>query len=339
MQKMDQSHHFSLSLRKNKDMRKLSFDEEKFKELYKKGLTDQEIAKSLNCKDSAVFAYRKRNDLTSNFKYKCLNEEKLEEIKLLKSEGLGNRKISKLLNLPRTTLMYMFRKHDLKNIEPVKKFANLDFFQKSVLIGSLLGDSSISKSLSFNIGHSIKQRDYYNHKVSLFSPNITFLQYERQYFDKRTGNTGTLLQAYSHRFQDLNEMRKLFYPEDRKVINEEILKNFNEISLAYLYMDDGNISKENVVTIATCNFKLDELEIFRNFLFEKWKIQTSILHNKSIYIKANSRKTFFNIVDPYIIDSMSYKKLKSSLNSVNSGKAQEGNPEPSHVEIHERCND
>ena len=42
-------------------MRKLSFDPEKFKELHAQGMNDREIAAVLNCKDSSIQSYRKKN--------------------------------------------------------------------------------------------------------------------------------------------------------------------------------------------------------------------------------------------------------------------------------------
>ena len=287
-------------------MRKLSFDPEKFKELYAQGMNDREIASILSCKDSSIQSYRKKNNISSNFIYQCKIDNRLEEIKLLKEQGLGNRKISERLNIPRTSLMYLFRKYNLKNIEYTPKYANLNHFQKSVLIGSLLGDSSISKKFTLNIGHGIKQEEYYKHKVELFSSNIKFLEYRRENIDKRTNNTYTCLQAYSHKYEDIAHLRKVFYPENIKVISEDILSNFNEISLAYLFMDDGSYDKSGAI-IALCNFSQESLILFKDFLLKKWNIEITIRKSKCIYIKANSRKLFINLIKPYIIPSMLYK--------------------------------
>lgn len=288
-------------------MRKLSYDPKELKKLYKKGLNDSEIAQELECNPNAVQTYRKKHNLPSNFLYKSKYENILEEIKLLKNNGLGNRKISKLLGIPRTSLMYLFRKYNLKNIEYVPKYANLNHFQKSALIGTLLGDGSISKKFIFNIGHSTKQEEYYKSKIALFSPNITFLEYKRKKEDKRTGNTYYSLQAYSHKFEDIAMLRNIYYKKGIKEISRTVLKNFNEISLAYLYMDDGNKSKQNVVTIGLCGFSQKSLIIFQKFILNKWNIESSILKSKSIYIKANSRKLFFHLIKPYITSSMLYK--------------------------------
>ena len=293
-------------------MRKLTYDPIKLKELYNQGKNDNEIAKELNCKSSVIQAYRKKNNLSSNFNYKCKIENLLEDIKELKKQGLGNRKISELLNIPRTSLMYLFRKHNLENIKYIPKYANLNYFQKSALIGSLLGDSSISKKYILNIGHGLKQEEYYKHKIQLLSPNIKFLEYRREKVDKRTNNLYISLQAYSNKYEDIVNLKELLYINDKKEITKEILKDFNEISLAYLYMDDGNYEKYGA-KIALCNFSNNSLMLFQNFLKNKWNIDTSIHKDKTLYIKANSKKIFKQLISSYIIPSMLYKINKSPL--------------------------
>lgn len=293
-------------------MRKLTYDPIKLKELYNQGKNDNEIAKELNCRSSVIQAYRKKNNLSSNFNYKCKIENLLEDIKELKKQGLGNRKISELLNIPRTSLMYLFRKHNLENIKYIPKYANLNYFQKSALIGSLLGDSSISKKYILNIGHGLKQEEYYKHKIQLFSPNIKFLEYRREKIDKRTNNLYMSLQAYSNKYEDIVNLKELLYINGKKEITKEILKDFNEISLAYLYMDDGNYEKYGA-KIALCNFSNNSLILFQNFLKNKWNIDTSIHKDKTLYIKANSKKIFIQLISSYIIPSMLYKINKSPL--------------------------
>lgn len=293
-------------------MRKLTYDPKRLEELYNQGKNDNEIAKELNCKASVIQAYRKKNNLSSNFNYRCKIENLLEDIKELKKQGLGNRKISELLNIPRTSLMYLFRKHNLENIKYIPKYANLNYFQKSALIGSLLGDSSISKKYILNIGHGLKQEEYYKHKIQLFSPNIKFLEYRREKIDKRTNNLYMSLQAYSNKYEDIVNLKELLYINGKKEITKEILKDFNEISLAYLYMDDGNYEKYGA-KIALCNFSNNSLILFQNFLKNKWNIDTSIHKDKTLYIKANSKKIFIQLISSYIIPSMLYKINKSPL--------------------------
>lgn len=316
---------FNYLCRKYKEMRKLTYDPKKLEELYNQGKNDAEIARELNCNNSVIYDYRKKHKLPSVFKYECKIENKLEEIKLLKEQGMGNRKISKLLNIPRTSLMYLFRKHKLDDIKYIPKDANLNYYQRSALIGSLLGDSSINKKGTLNIGHGLKQEEYYRHKIQLFSPNIHFLEYRRERLDKRTNNVYVSLQAYSNRYEDIVELREVLYVNGKKEIPDEILKKFNDISLAYLFMDDGSFNPSGG-TIALCNFSKDSILRFQKFLLQTWDIETSIMKNKSLYIRANSRKLFRVLILPYIIPSMMYKIKMSSLNSVNLGKPLRGQP-------------
>ena len=306
-------------------MRKLTYNPEKLEELYYQGMNDNEIARKLNCKASVVQVYRKKHNLPSVFNYECKIESRLEEIKLLKKQGMGNRKIANLLNISRSSLMYLFRKYNLDNIEYIPKNSNLNYFQKSALIGSLLGDSSISKKGTLNIGHGLKQEEYYNHKIQLFSSNIKFLEYRRERLDKRTNNIYISLQAYSLRYEDIVQLREALYVNGKKEISDEILKGFNEISLAYLFMDDGNYEKYGA-KIALCDFSTESIVRFQKFLLENWRIEITIHKDKTVYVRANSKELFINLISPYIIPSMLYKIERSSINSVNLGKPFTGQP-------------
>lgn len=110
------------------------------------------------------------------------------------------------------------------------------------VIGMMLGDGYIrNKSYSFHCAHSEKQRAYIEHKASMLGLNV---------IDKPTKKYPTV-KITSKSSPYWRSLRKLFYPEGTKVINKEILKDFSIISLAFLYMDDGNISKKKSSQIAT----------------------------------------------------------------------------------------
>jgi len=236
---------------------------------------------------------------------KCKAENKIEEVKKLHSQGFGSRKISKQLDIPRSSLKYLCDKYGLLPQVKQIKNVNLTTYQKSMIIGTLLGDSSVSKRFCFNIGHSIKQKEYFKHKTKLLK-DFNFLFYKRTYTDKRNNNQYTTLQAYSLVFEELKVYRKLFYIEDKKVITKDILDQFNEISLAYLFMDDGNSQKYNT-TIALCSFDEYSINLFRSFLLEKWQIETTVTKQKSVRIRQKSILKFYNIIKEYIIPSMMYK--------------------------------
>jgi hypothetical protein len=76
-------------------------------------------------------------------------------------------------------------------------------------------------------------------------------------------------------------------------------------------MDDG--SKANLtLKIATNSFTYKELEFLSAILLKKFNILTSIHKggkNKGyiLYIKKESKKTFINLIKPYMVKSMYYK--------------------------------
>ena len=55
---------------------------------------------------------------------KCKAENKIEEVKKLHSQGFGNRKISKQLNIPRSSLKYLCDKYGL--LPQVKQIKNVN---------------------------------------------------------------------------------------------------------------------------------------------------------------------------------------------------------------------
>lgn len=236
---------------------------------------------------------------------KCKAEDKIEEIKALYQQGMGNRRVSKLLSIPRSSLKYLCDKYGIGKQELVKKYLNMTQEQREVFVGVLLGDGSISKRFVFNIGHSDKQREYFNHKISLF-PQFQFKIYENRRLDKRTGNEYTTLQAHSLVFEELKTYRNLFYKEEKKIISEDILLDFTSRSLAYLFMDDGTGTKYST-SIALCNFDDDSISTFRIFLMQKWKLETTVSKQKVLRIRQKNISIFHDLIRPYIVESMSYK--------------------------------
>lgn len=236
---------------------------------------------------------------------KCKHEDKIDDIIRLHSEGFGHGKIGKELNIPKTNVKYLCKKYNLENQQVTKKYMRLNDFQKSAILGMLLGDSSISDRYNMNIGHGDKQKDYFDHKVTLFYPFFVHI-YRRERYDERTKKVYTSHQAYSNVYEELKEYRNLFYKNGKKVITQEILEDFNEISLGYFFMDDGNFQPSNT-TLALCSFSEEEIKLFRMYIFSKWNIETTMTKQKSVKIRQKSIKTFESIIKPYIIESMLYK--------------------------------
>ena len=245
---------------------------------------------------------------------RCNHEHRVEEIRKLWEEGNGNRKVSKLLNIPRTTLKYLCDKYNLKPHKVKSNRVKLTTFQKQMLIGMILGDAYISNrgnSSYINFAHCLEQKDYLLHKVKKLEPIKSSYLKEVQNTDKRSGKIYEKITYTSLSYKELKDLRNIFYKGKVKGLPIEYLKqNFTAISLAYMYMDDGNYSKYTT-TIATCSFKKDELEDFCIILKDKFNIIATVQGNNSIRIKQESIDLFFQIISPYIkeISCMSYKVL------------------------------
>jgi len=130
----------------------------------------------------------------------------------------------------------------------------------------------------------------------------------------------------------MNIYQNIFYKNKIKIIPIEYLKqNFTNISLAFLFMDDGN-KNGKTINLNMQSFTLDELNQFVNFLKDKFNLEFNIKKDKTLYLKYKSRTIFYNLVQDYIIDKMKYKLegIKLSLNSVNClGNPEMGNQQPS----------
>lgn len=105
---------------------------------------------------------------------------------------------------------------------------------------------------------------------------------------------------------ELLPIYKSFYLDGKKHIPFNLLDKFSEVSLAFLFMDDG-CKTSCSYSIATNCFDLKELEEFRIFLKRKFNLETSIFKSKVLYIRAKSRDIFTSLVSPYIIPCMQYK--------------------------------
>lgn len=242
---------------------------------------------------------------------KCKNEHRINEVIKLHSEGKGTRIISKELDIPRSTLSYMMKKYNLKNQVTKSNSINLSDFQRSLLIGTILGDSYISnryKSSYINFAHCEKQEEYYNHKIENLGLEQSYNK-KVENLDKRTDKLYSKFSYTSKSYLELKDYRNIFYKNNIKIIPIDFIeKYFDEISLAYMYMDDGNYTKEST-TIATCCFSREEIKKFNKFLKKKFNLEFTILGNKSIRIRQKDKMRFFELIDPYIknVNCMSYK--------------------------------
>ena len=210
-------------------------------------------------------------------------------------------------------------KHYFKINKHNTKILELDEQQKQILIGSLLGDGSLSYSKNSNCymyseEHCPKQKDYLLWKNKVFRFNIN--EEEKEIY-----KTNRVFKYY----------RELFYPNGKKIITREILDKLEPLGLAVWFMDDGFYNyRLNNLSISTHCFGLEGNQIIQQYFKEKWDIDSKIikiakekgytayLNGREIkslrdnyYIKFNveDAKKFIRVIKSHIlqIPSMHYK--------------------------------
>ncbi len=181
----------------------------------------------------------------------------------------------------------------------------LSFSQEQLMfiIGSILGDGYLdttTRGYSLRIHHGIIQKEYVEFKYSLISSFVNSKP-------KRSGNA-YYFRTVSHPL--FSKLRSEFYSDRKKVIPKLFLrKNFDPLALAIWIMDDGAADK-NQLRINTQCFSLKENLWLVKFLQTKFGIKSTINIDKGKYrlrIAGSSMNLLKELINPYIIPSMSYK--------------------------------
>jgi len=196
-----------------------------------------------------------------------------------------------------------------------RQIIKISNFQNEVLFGTLLGDGNIQKFGKSFIGrtnHSISQKDYCLYKQSLLN-NLT---YNVKYVDK-TVNNKIYKQCYFclKPNESLKDLYNMFYSKNKKDIPLD-LSLLTPLAMAIWFMDDGTASSKCSISIATCSFSLESLLRLQKYLLDTYNIKITIQKDFKIYFEVKSAKIFYELVKPYIIDSMMYKfKFLNSLSA------------------------
>lgn len=282
-------------------------------ELHAKGLNDAEIGEIMNISSKKVFYERTKLKLKSNFSYLSTRIIDYKIVGQLVKDGLSDVEISKKLNISKDTIYGIRIKSNFNRPSfCCDKKIDINNRQMEILTGTLLGDSSLrlgvgAKNPSFSCEHGKKQLEYCFHKFKEFeSIEAKFKTHIRKTIDKRTGifyESETVKIGAKTNFMD---MYKNLYILGKKRITKEFLINFSEISLAYLFMDDGSKYK-NGYCLALMSFEKEDLEILRIFFINKFGIDFSIYKNGLIYIPSKFKTKFTELTLQYIHPTMMYK--------------------------------
>ncbi|WCF58479.1 hypothetical protein PhiCrAssBcn14_103 [Bacteroides phage PhiCrAssBcn14] len=286
-------------------------DIQRLVELHSEGKTDAEIALIMNVSRQLVQQNRTKLGLKSNFSYSSFRKMDYKEVERLVKEDKTDREIAKIFNV-KPISVYFFRKRNSieranllvnKAIKPTNR-------QLSIIVGTLLGDASLRKTNinpSFSCEHGIKQLEYCEWKAEeLKSLGAKFSTSKRKVIDKRTGIYYKSAICRLPANPELLPLYNNLYKDGRKTITPEFLKDFDELSLAVMFMDDG-YKLGKTIGIATNCFSIEECSIFRDIIADKYGIHFNITKNNALYLPIRYYPLFEELVLPHMQKSMKYK--------------------------------
>lgn len=189
--------------------------------------------------------------------------------------------------------------------------------QKSVLIGTILGDGFLQKTGEKNarlrLEHSQKQKDYVLWKGNIFGRLFQGKPNFLERIHPKTKETYKYCRWQSSASPSFGKWRKYFYPNGKKIVPDDIGEIFTEpITLAVWYMDDGYFNKiDRNSYIYLGRVTRAGAEILQKAINKNFGIVATIYDKKNkgfaLFFGAIETKKLQNLIRPFIIPSLQYK--------------------------------
>lgn len=199
----------------------------------------------------------------------------------------------------------------------------LTCLQKEIIVGTLLGDSSLERDKPTHNTRIRFDQSYPNHKSYLESLYVIFAnlcgtppRVHTRKPDERTGKIYQTIAFKSLRHISLNYYYNLFYVYDnngkrRKIVPNNITELLTPCALAYWIMDDGGINTYNATILNTDSFTLEEVERLQKALEQKFGLRTRKAEKRKgqwvIIIPVRQTVALCDIVRPYMHETMLFK--------------------------------
>lgn len=151
--------------------------------------------------------------------------------------------------------------------------------QRSVLIGSILGDGTLrlgqrAVNANFKVEHGLAQAEYVRWKYKIFQPWV-FTKPKISYRRRESGERySKSLWFRTIRHPILTCFREKFYKNRKKVIPSDIVNDLDDLALAVWIMDDGSLNK-NRIDISTYSFTIQEISFLETALKSKFNISAN----------------------------------------------------------------
>lgn len=187
---------------------------------------------------------------------------------------------------------------------------NLTEEQRSVLIGTMLGDGGLryrGKECRLHIKHSLKQLSLVDYKWHVFEPIISM---KIRCFCQKVGiKDYNFAEFVTLTHPIFTYYYQLFYKNSKKVVTEEVAKLIDPLALAVWIMDDGSAEYAGL-SIQTHSFSTSEVSLLIESIKKNIGIQASMRRNKGKYIIYFPFKTLCDLkgkLGKYILPEFNYK--------------------------------
>ena len=297
------------------------------------------ISKELGISYSKVLTILKQLDKSPKVRKSKVSDQQIIDLHTL---GYTCKEIAEAVQLSDKRIMSRIKELGLlpnKKIEDSGPLTDVEF---QVLLGTLLGDSTLAKrnnKVSGSCNHCVQQEDYAKHKHNLLKRLCTDIRLINKYDARLKNPEYQQWYFYIKVNKQLEYFYNKLYVNSKKEVPYELLSKIEPLGLAIWFMDDGSRHKDGGYILCTNSYSEESLFNIQKVLKEKFNVDTSIFKScNEIYVLKNSRDIFQNLIAPYIIKSMEYKLFKSSLNSVKQGNSSnEDNPVLNPEEIQENA--
>jgi superfamily II DNA or RNA helicase len=212
-------------------------------------------------------------------------------------------------------------KEQAQNLDHTRKIYGLDRVytdeQRQIILGSLLGDGSLTQTKNFRKGkdtgtrlmQSARRMDYLMFKATILAYHLERISKQKSGWNKFP--MWTLHTFSSPILTDLLRKIEIISKTGRKQITRKWLDELSPIGLAIWYCDDGSLGRPSISMSTHC-FTKKENELIIKYFKERWGINFKISKDKkkklySLYALKEDSEKFLEIVSPYIPESMSYK--------------------------------
>jgi len=156
--------------------------------------------------------------------------------------------------------------------------------QKSVLIGTMLGDGGLrfrGKNCRLHIKHSLNQLSLVKYKWQVFEPIISM---KIRCFSQKVGMKDyNFAEFVTLTHPIFTHFYQLFYKNTKKIVTEKVAKTLDPLALAVWIMDDGSAEYAGL-SIQTHSFSVEEVSILIKSIRENMGIQASVRANKGKYV-------------------------------------------------------